>query len=601
MSITYSPATNSKTIKLGGGYTLPNTKSLDGYVMAINNTTRTMDFVPNGGGAGGGDVSSSTSLTDDNEVTVFNATSGKIIKNSGIISTTLVQQTVSQTLTNKNLTDPTNNIVCKGLHTSTNIVDVSSAPAPLINQHLVATSSTSAEWKDSPELTYKYVVNTATYTTIQAAIDQAVIDGYHEFNPVTILVTNGSYNETITLANGISLKGTSANSVFITGTLTFTGTESGGLSIEDISFTNGGPITQFTINSPSTNQITLSKCNFKCLNAASTCLSILFSGIVNITLCDFIDTFAGTLLSIEDPSTVFINTCNIGYAGIASFTKGSAQLTTISNCIIRALNVWSNGPLTVISSSFKDGSVTTSGSCKPTFNFCVMIPIQFEIKDTSFVVINGGKCISPTNTYLVNLQSAGSNLLMINSNLGSDGTYVVIGLGTFLKHNVVFGVSSNIDPLVTVVRYHDVITDDSYTTKGQLLTATGLSSPVLLNAGVDGAFLKSNSLTSNGLEWALPSGLNKFSVRNTALSTDTFNNTDYVLNATIVSTISLPLMSASNLGVSYILTSQSSGGDVTLITSGSNIISNDGDYTSVILNYRDSIKIINTGFFWLVQ
>ena len=62
-------------------------------------------------------------------------------------SCTVVGDTNTQTLTNKTLTDSTNNIMAKSLKSATTTVDVSSATAPSNGQVLMATSSTTATWQ----------------------------------------------------------------------------------------------------------------------------------------------------------------------------------------------------------------------------------------------------------------------------------------------------------------------------------------------------------------------------------------------------------------------------------------------------------------------
>ena len=59
----------------------------------------------------------------------------------------IVGTTNTQTLTNKTITDTTNNVMAKSLKSATTTVDVSAATAPSSGQVLVATSSTAATWQ----------------------------------------------------------------------------------------------------------------------------------------------------------------------------------------------------------------------------------------------------------------------------------------------------------------------------------------------------------------------------------------------------------------------------------------------------------------------
>jgi pectin methylesterase-like acyl-CoA thioesterase len=56
----------------------------------------------------------------------------------------------------------------------------------------------------------------ATHTSIQAAIDQAVADGFGPATPTVILVRPGTYNENLTLTGGVNLQSTVAGKSFAT-------------------------------------------------------------------------------------------------------------------------------------------------------------------------------------------------------------------------------------------------------------------------------------------------------------------------------------------------------------------------------------------------
>ena len=62
-------------------------------------------------------------------------------------STTIVGTDVSQTLTNKTITDVTNNVMAKSLRSATTTIDVSASTAPTNGQVLTANSSTVASWQ----------------------------------------------------------------------------------------------------------------------------------------------------------------------------------------------------------------------------------------------------------------------------------------------------------------------------------------------------------------------------------------------------------------------------------------------------------------------
>lgn len=69
-------------------------------------------------------------------------------KLSGVTSSDVaVSKTGTETLTNKTITDSTNNVMAKSLKSATTTVDVSAATAPSSGQVLTATATTTATWQ----------------------------------------------------------------------------------------------------------------------------------------------------------------------------------------------------------------------------------------------------------------------------------------------------------------------------------------------------------------------------------------------------------------------------------------------------------------------
>jgi len=83
---------------------------------------------------------------------------------------------VAQALTNKTITDTTNNVSARGLVTTTGTVNVGSAAAPTTGQVLMATSGTAATWQSSPFSSFFQAVSidaatTTTSTTYQLRLN----------------------------------------------------------------------------------------------------------------------------------------------------------------------------------------------------------------------------------------------------------------------------------------------------------------------------------------------------------------------------------------------------------------------------------------------
>ena len=63
------------------------------------------------------------------------------------VTSNIVGISDSQSLTNKTITDPTNNVAARSLKSSTTLIDISSSPAPSAGQVLTATSPAAATWQ----------------------------------------------------------------------------------------------------------------------------------------------------------------------------------------------------------------------------------------------------------------------------------------------------------------------------------------------------------------------------------------------------------------------------------------------------------------------
>lgn len=133
----------------------------------------------------------------------------------------------TQTLTNKILTSSNNNVTSRGLFCNSGSTTVSTfaSPTPSVGQHLVATSSTTAEWESFPSeafqpdrtlFVFQGALNVSpNWDTIQGAITDAISLTPTESNQVLISVYPGTYSETnpltfpayVTLSGNVSSAG----------------------------------------------------------------------------------------------------------------------------------------------------------------------------------------------------------------------------------------------------------------------------------------------------------------------------------------------------------------------------------------------------------
>lgn len=90
----------------------------------------------------------------------------QVVTTAGVLDTTkVVDPATAQSLTNKTITDSTNNVMAKSLKSATTTVDVSAATAPVTGQVLKATDSTHATWQDATALSSKVITLTRDLTT----------------------------------------------------------------------------------------------------------------------------------------------------------------------------------------------------------------------------------------------------------------------------------------------------------------------------------------------------------------------------------------------------------------------------------------------------
>ncbi len=114
------------------------------------------------------------------------------------LTCTLVCQTSIDTLTNKTLTDNSNNIICKGLWagSGSSSIDISASNPPLSGQVLMATSGTTATWQNPPAtgITTLNALNsqTQTFATGTSGTDFGILSSgsTHTFNIPDASTTN---------------------------------------------------------------------------------------------------------------------------------------------------------------------------------------------------------------------------------------------------------------------------------------------------------------------------------------------------------------------------------------------------------------------------
>jgi len=110
---------------------------------------------------------------------IYDGLSAVVLPSTGAVDTTkVVDLTSAQALTNKTITDSTNNVMAKSLKSATTTVDVSAATAPTTGQVLTATGGSAATWQTPTSGDYiQYSAVTPTSGTLDAPSFEIVFAG----------------------------------------------------------------------------------------------------------------------------------------------------------------------------------------------------------------------------------------------------------------------------------------------------------------------------------------------------------------------------------------------------------------------------------------
>ncbi len=121
--------------------------------------------------------------------------------------------------------------------------------------------------------------NGVNFTSIQAAINQAVADGYGIANPTTILIRPGSYTENISITDGgialdCATDAISGGAVTIDGNVTLTVTGPNAFSFSNMIFTSSLNPTVTITGAAFPFRGSFSNCSFSCADPGVTCIDI---------------------------------------------------------------------------------------------------------------------------------------------------------------------------------------------------------------------------------------------------------------------------------------------------------------------------------------
>ena len=132
------------------------------------------------------------------QIDTFISNTQVTLNNLNTLVTNSVTLTSNQILTNKVLNSTSNFITCDNLRSSTTVININAASAPIINQVLVATSSTAATWQTINHNNLSNV-GTNTHAQIDAFMSSttATLNNLSNTNNVTLTDTQTLTNKTL--------------------------------------------------------------------------------------------------------------------------------------------------------------------------------------------------------------------------------------------------------------------------------------------------------------------------------------------------------------------------------------------------------------------
>lgn len=223
---------------------------------------------------------------------------------------------------------------------STSTSPFQNAGTGILGRILTSTGNSAPEWKVGAS---KYIVGeNCSYTTIQSAINQAVLDGVSSSNRADILITPGTYTENLSLKDFVNLSSCSSqDSVQIDGNADYiSSTVDGSFCASSITFknsVNGSPA--FSINGSNTCTVNLNDCVFngisgdcfECSNENATSQSV---------TCKFYASDGKKIFNITN-GYVFKLSCFGSATDTASTISGGLLVSLFSyetNSIVASLN-----------------------------------------------------------------------------------------------------------------------------------------------------------------------------------------------------------------------------------------------------------------------
>lgn len=177
--------------------------------------------------------------------------------------------------------------------------------------------------------------NGVNFTSIQAAYDQAVLDGYGVLNPTTVIIRPGVYTENLTVNDGgISFdcpsNAISGGAAIITGNLTLNVTGINAFAFSNLTFSSTLNPTVIATGAATPIRASFNNCTFTCTDPGTSCIDIGVPsgtfGFMNFRDCQISSDGAG-IYNSSRTVVVFENSDSTSSSGAAIVLDSTGRLS----------------------------------------------------------------------------------------------------------------------------------------------------------------------------------------------------------------------------------------------------------------------------------
>lgn len=313
------------------------------------------------------------------------------------------------------------------------------------------------------------------YTTIQSAINQAVIDGADDTNPAIVWISAGIYTEDLALVPFVSLAGAvdgSVNAVQVVGNSVYTDNTGAGtnqFSITNMSFVSNNTSPAISFQGSGTSNIHLQSLDASATATSGTaleCTGANFS--VNVTIST-LQASAGAKCMNISAGIVYV------FSGVHNFTDTASTISGTAT-------------VSLFSCTMAEAYILTDA--------CTLYLMQCFLSSGNLSCVDIGVNCALINYTSIMLSDAASN-------------YFVTGTGAYFYTQVVaVNDAKLVDPGLNILPQNSLSGNISFdggntflSTKGDMWASAG-ALPGVLGVGTNGQVLTADSAQTLGVKWA---------------------------------------------------------------------------------------------------